>query len=95
MNKINLGDLVVNITGNTSGINNAVAGAQMKATNAFKKVGSAASGMITGAVVATLSAVAIAMVAGAKSAVDFEAAFAGVKKTLNATDAQFTLFKCY
>ena len=90
MNKINLGDLVVNITGNTSGINNAVAGAQMKATNAFKKVGSAASGMITGAVVATLSAVAIAMVAGAKSAVDFEAAFAGVKKTLNATDAQFT-----
>jgi len=90
MNKINLGDLVVNITGNTSGINNAVAGAQMKATNAFKKVGSAASGMITGAVVATLSAVAIAMAAGAKSAVDFEAAFAGVKKTLNATDAQFT-----
>ena len=90
MNKINLGDLVVNITGNTSGINNAVAGAQMKATNAFKKVGSAASGMITGAVVATLSAVAIAMVAGAKSAVDFEAAFAGVKKTLNASDDQFT-----
>lgn len=90
MSKISLGDLVVNIQGNTSGINNAVASAQMKATSAFKKVGSAASGMITGAVVATLSAVAIAMAAGAKSAIDFESAFAGVKKTLNATDAQFT-----
>jgi len=89
MSKISLGDLVVNIQGNTSGINNAVAAAQMKATSAFKKVGSAASGMITGAVVATLSAVAIAMAAGAKSAIDFEAAFAGVRKTLNATDDQF------
>lgn len=89
MSKINLGAMIVNIEGNTSGINNAVATAQMKATNAFKKVGSAASGMITGAVVATLSAVAIAMVAGAKAAVDFESAFAGVRKTLDATPQQF------
>ena len=89
MSKISLGDLVVNIQGNTSGINNAVAAAQMKATTAFKKVGSAASGMITGAVVATLSAVAIAMAAGAKSAIDFESSFAGVKKTLNASPEQF------
>lgn len=89
MSKINLGAMVVNIEGNTSGINNAVAAAQMKATNAFKKVGSAATGMITGAVVATLAAVAVAMVAGAKSAIDFEAAFAGVKKTLNGTEEDF------
>lgn len=89
MKNTKLGDLIVGIKGDTSGINNAVATAQLKATNAFKKVGSAATGMITGAVVATLSAVAIAMAAGAKSAIDFEAAFAGVKKTLNADPEQF------
>lgn len=89
MKNTKIGNMILGIEGDTSGINNAVATAQLKATNAFKKVGSAASGMITGAVVATLSAVAIAMAAGAKSAIDFEAAFAGVKKTLNADEDQF------
>ena len=84
-----IGRMHVQVDGDTSGLNNSVAGAQLKATNAFKKVGSAAGGMITGALVAAVAAVAVGLTAGAAAAVNFEKAFAGVKKTLSATPEQF------
>jgi len=84
-----IGRMHVQVDGDTSGLNNSVAGAQLKATNAFKKVGSAAAGMVTGALVAAVAAVAVGLTAGAAAAIRFEEAFAGVRKTLNATEGQF------
>lgn len=83
-----IGSLEVGIEGNTSGLNNSIGAAQMKATNAFKKIGSVANGMITGALVAGVAAVAVGLAAGVKAAIDFEAAFAGVRKTLSGSDAE-------
>ena len=79
----NVGNLYVGIEGNASGLNREIAGVQLKATNAFKKVGSVASGMVTGAAIAAVAAIAVGLTAGVKAAIDFEKAFAGVRKTLD------------
>ena len=84
-----IGTMFVDIEGNTSGLNRAIAGAQLKATAAFNKVGAAASGMITGGLIAGVSAVVVGLAAGVPAAIRFEEAFAGVKKTLDATEGQF------
>lgn len=84
-----IGAMFVDIEGNTSGLNKAIAGAQLKATRAFNAIGSAASGMVTGALVTGIAAVAVGLAAGVPAAIRFEEAFAGVKKTLDGTAEEF------
>ncbi|MEK8132907.1 phage tail tape measure protein [Paenibacillus filicis] len=81
-----LGNLIVNIIGNSSGLDDAIDKAE-KAVDQFGKnlsdVGKSMSLLVT-APIAGLGALAV------KSSIEFESAFAGVIKTVDATEAQLS-----
>jgi len=82
---ISAGDVVVKINGDSSGLENSLKGVDGKVnkhagnwTNRMKKVG-----MVITGVVAAIGGASL------KMAVDFEDAFAGVRKTVDATEEEF------
>ncbi|XID91033.1 phage tail tape measure protein [Paenibacillaceae bacterium WGS1546] len=84
-----LGNLVVSILGNTAGFEDAIRDAE-KSVEKFGKsmedVGKSMSTLVT-APLAALGAVSV------KTASDFESAFAGVRKTVDATEEEFAVFR--
>lgn len=84
-----LGNLVINILGNNTGLDDAMKQAQKSVQNFGKgmtEVGKSLSALVT---------VPLVAVGGAslKVASDFESAFAGVRKTVDATEAEFEVLR--
>lgn len=80
-----LGNLVINILGNNTGLDNAMQQAQ-KSVDKFGKGMADVGKSLTKLVTVPLVAVGGASL---KAASDFESAFAGVRKTVDATEAEF------
>lgn len=81
-----LGNLVINILGNNTGLDDAMKQAQ-KSVDKFGKGMADVGKSLTSLVTVPLVAVGGASL---KAASDFESAFAGVRKTVDATEAEFT-----
>lgn len=97
--KFSLGDAILNITGNVDGLNKALGNAErivnQRTGNITRILDKSAAGLRKmGQTIATAFAVGATAAAGAtiavvKAASDFESAFAGVKKTVEGTPADF------
>lgn len=91
-----LGNLTVGILGNMSGLSNAFKGAQTEVEKFAKKVDKIGTSITTlGADLSLLVTGPLVAVGGSsvKAASDFESAFAGVRKTVDATEDEFEVFR--
>lgn len=91
-----LGSLVVGIMGNTSGLSNSLRESQSEVEKFSRKVNDLGKSITSlGADLSLLVTGPLVAVGGTsvKAAADFETAFAGVRKTVDATEEEFAVFR--
>lgn len=91
-----LGNLTVGILGNASGLSNTFRSAQSQVQQFGRQMQDIGSNLfsIGGTLTAALTVPIVGMAtASVKSAIDFESAFAGVRKTVDATEKEFATFR--